>query len=90
MARPQVLPDWHGIELTRELDPDDTTDVSVLEGLRSMLVGETGAKKLRKTGPRREANVEFLIQVDHQLRKGLGWSLKHFQVVDTDKVVPLS
>ena len=29
-------------------------------------------------------------QVDHQLRQGIGWSLKRFQVVDSDKVIALS
>ena len=51
----------------------------MLQGLMSLLVGQGSERKLRKTGPRREANLEMLIQVDPQMRQGTGWSLKRFQ-----------
>ena len=64
--------------------------LTMLQGLRSLLVWQGSARKLRKTGHRREANLEMLIQVDHQARQGAGWSLKRFQAVDSDKVIALS
>ena len=76
------MPDWQGTELSNKLGPADPTSVIILQGLMSLLVGQGSERKLRKTGPRRETNLEMLIQKDHQMRQGTGWSLKRFQASD--------
>ena len=69
----QILPDWHGTDLTRELEADDKSHASVLEG-EGFVGGWGGCEE-----------VELLVQVDNQLvAQGLGWFLKHLQVVDAD------
>ena len=90
VVRPQeVLHDWQGTELSKELRPadpknDDATGVQVVA---------RWAGKCEETSEKRTQEGSQSGNVDpgrSPAAPGMGWSLKRFQVVDSDKVIAQS
>ena len=75
----------------RPADPknDDATGVEVVARWARKRE-ETSEKGCWRELEGSQSGMRLLIQVDRELRQGIGWSLKRFQVVDSDKVIALS